>query len=120
VTVVAAAAIIALWRVNLTRALYSRHEKEPRIAGLKSVSWKGQRVWRRPVLTDKPRDCPKFPVRHFERVAFGGVAMGSAVLVVVLFVGFAGGYGAREFIAQRRRAAARKIFHEKHPEFGPP
>jgi hypothetical protein len=45
--------------------------------------------------------------------------MGSAVLVVVLFVGFAGGYGVREYISRRRHVAARRIFLEKHPEFGP-
>jgi hypothetical protein len=45
--------------------------------------------------------------------------MGSPVLVVVLFVGFAGGYGVREYISRRRHVAARRIFLEKHPEFGP-
>ena len=44
-----------------------------------------------------------------------------ALLLVLLlfFVRFACGYGVRELIARRRRAVARKIFHEKHPEFGP-
>ena len=41
-------------------------------------------------------------------------------LVFLLFIGFVCGYGVRELIARRRRATARKIFHEKYPEFGPP
>ena len=43
-----------------------------------------------------------------------------APLLILLVVAFGCGYGVREYIARRRRAAARKIFHEEHPEFGPP
>jgi hypothetical protein len=43
-----------------------------------------------------------------------------APMLILLVVAFGCGYGAREFIARRRRAAARKTFHEKYPEFGPP
>jgi len=30
--------------------------------------------------------------------------------------GFSGGYGVREYIARRRRAAARKRFYDEHPD----
>ena len=33
-----------------------------------------------------------------------------------VFVGFACGYGVREYIARRRRAAARKRFYDEHPD----
>jgi hypothetical protein len=36
--------------------------------------------------------------------------------IVVLGIGFAGGYGAREWISRRRRAAEREAYYERHPE----
>jgi hypothetical protein len=33
----------------------------------------------------------------------------------LLFIGFALGYGVRELIARRRRAAAREKFYQEHP-----
>jgi hypothetical protein len=41
-------------------------------------------------------------------------------LAILLVLAFGCGYGVREYIARLRRVEARKIFHEKHPEFGPP
>jgi hypothetical protein len=43
-----------------------------------------------------------------------GASVGS--LLVALFVGFFVGFGAREYISRRRRAAARRKFREDHPE----
>jgi len=37
-------------------------------------------------------------------------------LLTIVFVSFACGYGVREFIARRRRAAARKKFYEQNPD----
>ena len=37
-------------------------------------------------------------------------------LLVLLFIGFACGYGVRDLIARRRRAAAREKFYQEHPE----
>jgi hypothetical protein len=53
-------------------------------------------------------------------LAFGGHCYGFSSSYVVLFVGFAGGYGVREYMSRRRHLAAGRIFLEKHPEFGPP
>jgi hypothetical protein len=39
-----------------------------------------------------------------------------APLFVLLAVAFGCGYGVREFIAHRRRAAARKKFYDEHPD----
>ena len=38
------------------------------------------------------------------------------LLLIIVFVSFACGYGVREFIARRRRAAARKKFYDEHPD----
>ena len=43
-----------------------------------------------------------------------------APLLVLLVVAFGCGYGVREYIARRRRAAVRKIFHENIPSLGRP
>jgi hypothetical protein len=43
-----------------------------------------------------------------------------ALSLILFVVGFVCGYGVRGFIARRRRQAARKIFYEEYPEFGPP
>jgi hypothetical protein len=40
------------------------------------------------------------------------------ILWVTLFIGFAGGYGLRDYISRRRRKAARKKFHDENPEYG--
>jgi hypothetical protein len=37
-------------------------------------------------------------------------------LLFLLFISFACGYGVRELIARRRRAAAREKFYQEHPE----
>jgi hypothetical protein len=37
-------------------------------------------------------------------------------LLTIVFVSFACGYGVRELIARRRRAAARKKFYDEHPD----
>jgi hypothetical protein len=37
-------------------------------------------------------------------------------LLFLLLTSFAFGYGIREFIARRRRAAAREKFYQEHPE----
>jgi hypothetical protein len=36
--------------------------------------------------------------------------------ISALGVGFAGGYGAREWISRRRRATEREAYFERHPE----
>jgi hypothetical protein len=41
-------------------------------------------------------------------------------LLAIILVSFACGYALREHIARRRRDAARKKFHEEHPQFGSP
>jgi hypothetical protein len=38
------------------------------------------------------------------------------LLLLPLVIGFACGYGVREWISRRRRAAARKKYYERHPE----
>jgi len=40
-------------------------------------------------------------------------------LLMIVVVSFAGGYAVRDWQSRRRRAAERKKFHERHPEFGP-
>ena len=37
-------------------------------------------------------------------------------VAVPMAIGFAGGYGIREWISRRRWAAAREAYHERHPE----
>ena len=37
-------------------------------------------------------------------------------IFAVAAIGFACGYGIREWMARRRRAAAREKFHQEHPE----
>jgi hypothetical protein len=49
----------------------------------------------------------------------GGRAMDFAFFVVTLFVGFIGGYGLREYISQRRRAAYIRRLHEAHFQRAP-
>jgi hypothetical protein len=39
-----------------------------------------------------------------------------ADLLIGLFVGFGLGYGVREFLSRRRRAAERTQYYERHPE----
>jgi hypothetical protein len=41
------------------------------------------------------------------------------LVVVVLFVGFVGGYGVREYISQRRQAAYVRRIHEAHIQRAP-
>jgi hypothetical protein len=44
----------------------------------------------------------------------GGAAMLSSF--IVLGIGFASGYGIREWMSRRRRAIERKAYYERHPE----
>jgi hypothetical protein len=39
-------------------------------------------------------------------------------LLLPLLIGFACGYGVREFISRHRRAAEREKYRQKHPEEG--
>jgi hypothetical protein len=44
----------------------------------------------------------------------------AAPLLLLLAVAFGSGYGIREYIARRRRAAARKKFYDEHAELRQP
>jgi len=48
-----------------------------------------------------------------------GMILALLPLLVVIFVSFACGYGVRELISRRRRAAARENYYQKHPEERP-
>ena len=39
-------------------------------------------------------------------------------IFAVVVISFACGYGVRELMSRRRLVAARRKFHEEHPEFG--
>jgi hypothetical protein len=39
-------------------------------------------------------------------------------IIAVVTISFGFGYGVREWIARRRRAAAREKFHRENPEYG--
>jgi hypothetical protein len=54
----------------------------------------------------------------WQPLTFGSWTMISGLLPIVILwlVGFACGYGVREYIARRRHAADREKFYQEHPE----
>jgi hypothetical protein len=45
-----------------------------------------------------------------------GIILALLAVLLLFSLGFACGYGIREWISRRRRAAEREKFHRKHPE----
>jgi hypothetical protein len=46
-----------------------------------------------------------------------GFILGLLPIFALVAIGFASGYGLREWMARRRRAAAREKFHQENPEW---